>query len=27
VNPGDHLASYWTSHMAEYLRYYAAEWP
>jgi enterochelin esterase-like enzyme len=27
VNPGDHLASYWVSHMEEYLRFYAAEWP
>jgi enterochelin esterase-like enzyme len=27
VNPGDHLASYWTSHLEQYVRFYAAAWP
>jgi enterochelin esterase-like enzyme len=27
INPGDHTASYWTSHLEQYARFYAAEWP
>ncbi len=26
-NPGEHTAGYWSSHLAEYLRWYAQTWP
>jgi enterochelin esterase-like enzyme len=26
VQPGAHIASYWTAHLADYLRFYAAGW-
>ncbi len=27
MNPGEHTATYWSSHLSEYLRWYAQAWP